>query len=371
MLAALVLFSGFPLYWMLNTALSQDSELYGQAQGWWPHWERLADFGDLIGSVPIFKWLTNSVVIAGGTTLLSLVFAVLAGYALSRFKFHGKGAAGFLLFATQMLPEALLVVPIYALFASLGLLNGMGGLILANVAFTMPVSVWIIKGAIDAIPYEIEEAAAVDGCPRVTILSLVLTPLILPSIAAAVINFSTDGTNSPGQDVHRRTRLACVRGLAPHWPVLTSLNSVRPQPCCSAPGLIFPPVQRRIVSAHAASVKVDHGKAHYATSASASGTPRIHDFSADVDNGEFLLLGASGSGKSTLLRIIAGLTDASAGDIIFDNLRVNRQSPRERDIAFVFQSYALYPHLTVRENIAFPLALDRFKGWHHIPGISA
>ncbi|MET1155441.1 ATP-binding cassette domain-containing protein, partial [Arthrobacter sp.] len=101
-------------------------------------------------------------------------------------------------------------------------------------------------------------------------------------------------------------------------------------------------------------------------------TQVIHDFSADVDNGEFLvLLGASGSGKSTLLRIIAGLTDASAGDIIFDNLRVNRQSPRERDIAFVFQSYALYPHLTVRENIAFPLALDRFKAWHHIPGISA
>ncbi|WP_104137720.1 ABC transporter ATP-binding protein [Arthrobacter sp. ZGTC131] len=97
----------------------------------------------------------------------------------------------------------------------------------------------------------------------------------------------------------------------------------------------------------------------------------IHDFSADVDNGEFLvLLGASGSGKSTLLRIIAGLTDASAGDVIFDNLRVNRQSPRERDVAFVFQSYALYPHLTVRENIAFPLALDRFKAWHHIPGIS-
>jgi multiple sugar transport system ATP-binding protein len=97
----------------------------------------------------------------------------------------------------------------------------------------------------------------------------------------------------------------------------------------------------------------------------------IDDFSAEVDSGEFLvLLGASGSGKSTLLRIIAGLTDASSGDVIFDNLRVNRQSPRERDVAFVFQSYALYPHLTVRDNIAFPLALDKFKGWHHIPGIS-
>jgi multiple sugar transport system ATP-binding protein len=101
-------------------------------------------------------------------------------------------------------------------------------------------------------------------------------------------------------------------------------------------------------------------------------TQVIHDFNAEVDNGEFLvLLGASGSGKSTLLRIIAGLTDATSGDIVFDNLRVNRQSPKERDIAFVFQSYALYPHLNVRDNIAFPLALDKFKPWHHIPGVSA
>lgn len=100
-------------------------------------------------------------------------------------------------------------------------------------------------------------------------------------------------------------------------------------------------------------------------------TEVINDFSADIDEGEFLvLLGASGSGKSTLLRIIAGLTDATSGDVVFDNLRVNRQSPRERDIAFVFQSYALYPHLNVKENIGFPLVLDKFKAWHHIPGIN-
>ncbi|AIY02967.1 ABC-type maltose/maltodextrin transport system, ATPase component [Arthrobacter sp. PAMC 25486] len=100
-------------------------------------------------------------------------------------------------------------------------------------------------------------------------------------------------------------------------------------------------------------------------------TEVINDFNADIDAGEFLvLLGASGSGKSTLLRIIAGLTEATSGDVVFDNLRVNRQSPRERDIAFVFQSYALYPHLNVKENIGFPLVLDKFKAWHHIPGIN-
>jgi multiple sugar transport system permease protein len=194
------------------------------------------------------------VVIAGGTTLLSLVFAVLAGYALSRFKFHGKGAAGFLLFATQMLPEALLVVPIYALFASMGLLNGMGGLILANVAFTMPVSVWIIKGAIDAIPYEIEEAASVDGCPRVTTLSLVLIPLILPSIAAAaVINFF-DGWNEfllAKTFIAERDLWPASVGLASFiGQYLTSLNSVMAAALLfTLPALIFfLLVQRRIVS---------------------------------------------------------------------------------------------------------------------------
>ncbi|MDQ0707773.1 multiple sugar transport system permease protein [Arthrobacter woluwensis] len=254
MLAALVLFSGFPLYWMLNTALSEDSELYGQAQRWWPHWERLGDLGAVIGNVPIFKWLTNSLIIAGGTTLLSLIFAVLAGYALSRFKFHGKGAAGFLLFATQMLPEALLVVPIYSLFASLGLLNGMGGLVLANVAFTMPVSAWIIKGAVDAIPYEIEEAASVDGCPRVTTLSLVLVPLILPSIAAAaVINFF-DGWNEfllAKTFIAERDLWPASVGLASFiGQYLTSLNSVMAAALLfTLPALIFfLLVQRRIVS---------------------------------------------------------------------------------------------------------------------------
>ncbi|AIY02966.1 putative ABC-type sugar transport system, permease component [Arthrobacter sp. PAMC 25486] len=254
LLVALVVFSGFPLFWMLNTALSTDSELYGQAQSWWPHWERLVNFGELLGGVPIMKWLANSLVIATGTTVLSLIFAVLAGYALSRFKFHGKGVAGFLLFATQMLPEALLVVPIYSLFASMGLLNGMGGLVLANVAFTMPVSVWIIKGAIDSIPYEIEEAAAVDGCPKFTVLSMVLTPLILPSIAAAaVINFF-DGWN---EFLFAKTFIA-ERDL---WPAsvglssfigqyLTSLNSVMAAALLfTLPALVFfLLVQRHIVS---------------------------------------------------------------------------------------------------------------------------
>jgi multiple sugar transport system ATP-binding protein len=98
----------------------------------------------------------------------------------------------------------------------------------------------------------------------------------------------------------------------------------------------------------------------------------IKEFVAEVEDKEFLvLLGPSGCGKSTMLRMIAGLTDITAGELQFDGRRVNDLEPRERNVAFVFQSYALYPHMTVRDNIAFPLIMDRFKTWHHIPVINS
>ncbi len=98
----------------------------------------------------------------------------------------------------------------------------------------------------------------------------------------------------------------------------------------------------------------------------------IEDFNAEVGDDEFLvLLGPSGCGKSTMLRMIAGLTDITSGEIRFDDERVNELEPRARNIAFVFQSYALYPHMTVRQNIAFPLVMDRFKKLYHIPIVNS
>ena len=133
------------------------------------------------------NWLLNSAIVAVGTTVASIALAILPAYALSRFRFRGKGAVGFGLFTTQMLPEAMLVVPLYAIFAKLSLLNSLGGLILANTAFTVPVVVWILKGAIDGVPLEIEEAARVDGCSRLGIVMSVVVPLIAPTLAAASV----------------------------------------------------------------------------------------------------------------------------------------------------------------------------------------
>ncbi|MDN4160156.1 ABC transporter ATP-binding protein [Nocardioides abyssi] len=88
------------------------------------------------------------------------------------------------------------------------------------------------------------------------------------------------------------------------------------------------------------------------------GFPAVNDVSIDVQDGEFMILvGPSGCGKSTLLRMIVGLEDITDGDMVIGERRVNDLAPRERNLAMVFQNYALYPHLTVYENIAFPLRL--------------
>ncbi len=195
LLALVTLFAAFPIYWMFNTALSLTSELYATGQDLWPHLERLPRIPGSLAAVNALGLLRNSAFIATGTTILSLVMATGAAYALSRFKFHGKGFAGFFLFATQMLPQALLVVPLFALFVTLGLINNLSGLVLAQTAFSMPVATFIMKTAIDKIPYEIEESARVDGCPQLGQLSLIVVPLILPSMAAAAVVTFFDGWN--------------------------------------------------------------------------------------------------------------------------------------------------------------------------------
>ena len=97
----------------------------------------------------------------------------------------------------------------------------------------------------------------------------------------------------------------------------------------------------------------------------------IKTFDADIHDGEFLvLLGPSGCGKSTLLRMIAGLSDITSGELLFDGEIANDWQPRRRGVAFVFQTYALYPHATVSENIAFPLIMDAFRPWYHLPVVN-
>lgn len=195
LITLLVVFAGFPVYWMLGTSLGTEASLYRDGQPLIPEFQNIGQWGGFLSEIPIFRWLGNSFVIAAGTTILSLVLATMAAYALSRYRFHGRGVAGFIFFSTQMLPEALIIVPLYAIFAGAGLLNSHWGLVLADTAFVMPVAMFIIKSGIDKIPFEIEEAARIDGCSRVRILTTIVLPLIMPSIAAAAVIAFFDGWN--------------------------------------------------------------------------------------------------------------------------------------------------------------------------------
>ncbi|MBW0014915.1 sn-glycerol-3-phosphate ABC transporter ATP-binding protein UgpC [Mycobacterium sp.] len=106
-----------------------------------------------------------------------------------------------------------------------------------------------------------------------------------------------------------------------------------------------------------AEIVLDHVNKSYPDGATA-----VQDLSITIADGEFLILvGPSGCGKTTTLNMIAGLEDISSGELRIDGERMNEKAPKDRDIAMVFQSYALYPHMTVRQNIAFPLTLAKMK----------
>jgi multiple sugar transport system permease protein len=185
----------FPIYWMLVTSLTTSSELFAATPQFLPSFSELNVYQDVFKTIPVATWLKNSVIVASGTTVLSIVLAIMPAYALSRFRFAGLALLGFVLFATQMLPEAMLVVPLYAIFGDLGLLNTLTGLILANTAFTVPVIAWILKGAIDAVPIEVEEAARMEGCSKLDVVLLIVVPLIGPTLAAASVIAFFNGWN--------------------------------------------------------------------------------------------------------------------------------------------------------------------------------
>ncbi len=254
-ISLLVVVAGFPVYWLFTTATHTTAELFGGQVQWLPDLRRfLTSFTSATSGVPMLRWLSNSAVVAFGTTFLSLIIAILAAYALSRYRFRGKGVFGFALFATQMLPEALLVVPLYSIFLTFGLLDNLTGLVLSDTAFAMPVAVWILKSAMDGVSLEIEESARVDGCPRYAMLTQIMLPLIAPSIAAAAVITFFEGWNEylfANTFITDEQKWPASKGLASFiGEFVTPLNHVMAAALMfTLPAIVFFLfVQRRIVS---------------------------------------------------------------------------------------------------------------------------
>jgi len=130
-----------------------------------------------------FLWLWNSLLITVTTAIIGLILSSTAAYAFSRFKFPGRGAGLIFLLTTQMLPAAMLLLPLYFMLTRLGLINSYLGLIIAYSVSSVPFSIWILKGYYDTVPPDLEEAAMIDGTSQLGAFYRVLLPLSTPALA--------------------------------------------------------------------------------------------------------------------------------------------------------------------------------------------
>ena len=132
------------------------------------------------------RYVMNSLIAAGGSAVISVIFGSLAAYSLSRVEFRGKSDLFFWIISTRMAPVVAVMVPLFAIFRSLDLVGTLPGLILAYTTFNLPFAIWILKGFFDNVPYGIEEAQMVDGATRFQAFRAIL-PLVAPGIGAFIV----------------------------------------------------------------------------------------------------------------------------------------------------------------------------------------
>ncbi|MBM7331023.1 carbohydrate ABC transporter permease, partial [Agrobacterium sp. S2] len=170
----------FPVYWLLVTALSTTDELYRLPPTFWPDDAQWDIFARVWAAKPILLWLWNSMLAAVGSVALSMLVSVSAGYALSRYSMRGGATMGLFVLTAKMLPATLLVIPLFSIFSSFGLIGSLWTLVLAHSTMIIPFATWMLKGYFDTIPKELEQAAMVDGCSPIGAMVRVVLPIATP-----------------------------------------------------------------------------------------------------------------------------------------------------------------------------------------------
>ena len=179
----------FPIYWMVLTTIqpAEFSTVYPPSL--WPKAIELTAFRQVFEREPIERWILNSTLLAGAATLLCVALAILGAYTLSAMRWRGRAAFAIFLLMTQMLPEALIIVPIFRIYSDFPVLHvslreSLVGLSLIDAAFILPIGVWILKNMFDTVPREIREAALVDGAGPLRVLWQIVLPLTRPGLVA-------------------------------------------------------------------------------------------------------------------------------------------------------------------------------------------
>jgi ABC-type glycerol-3-phosphate transport system permease component len=177
-------FALFPVVWDLSTSFKPDELIFHQPPQWIPRQVTLSHYKEVLHNNDMVRYFINTFVTAVWSTFIALIIGVLGAYGFSRYKFPGNKTMLISIMLTRMLPRVSLIVPFFITLQKLRIYNTRPGLVMVFMVVTMPLSLWMLKGFFDSIPYEIEEAAVVDGCTPLGILFRIDLPMIMPAVAS-------------------------------------------------------------------------------------------------------------------------------------------------------------------------------------------
>ncbi|HEY4853827.1 MAG TPA: carbohydrate ABC transporter permease [Streptosporangiaceae bacterium] len=191
-LTLLGLFALMPVYVMLSASLKPLSDVQG-AFRWLPSHLTVAPFIDMWKTIPLLRYLENSLIVATAASVASVLIALLASYAISRYRFHGRQVFSITILSTQMFPGILFLLPLFVIFVNIGQVTGINlygsrtGLIITYMTFTLPFAIWMLAAYLDTIPRELDQAAEVDGSGPMGAFIRVVIPAAIPGIVAVLV----------------------------------------------------------------------------------------------------------------------------------------------------------------------------------------
>ena len=188
-----VLIALFPFFWILRTSLLSNAQVsagVGGANGIIPSHLSGVAYSNVFTQASFLRPLVNSFIVALATTVVTVIVASMAGYALARLRIRGAGAIlGFILLA-GFFPVLAMIGPLFLVLRYLGWLNSIWPLIIVYLVYTLPISTWLLKNFFEQIPAELEDAALVDGATRLQVLRKVVVPVAVPAVfTAAILSF--------------------------------------------------------------------------------------------------------------------------------------------------------------------------------------
>ena len=183
---ALAVFVLGPVFWLITTSLKPRSEVFASPPRFFPSSLTFKNYADVLTSDTL-RFFVNSVVVCLGTTVMCLALSLLAAYTLTRTGARGRKPVLVVVLVSQLLPQAVLLVPLYRAADKLGLLNSLFGVMVAYLTFTLPVAMWLLRSFFMSIPMELEEAARIDGLSEFAAFWRINVPLAKPGIAAVGI----------------------------------------------------------------------------------------------------------------------------------------------------------------------------------------